>query len=133
MIQLVYQFRAGITLLYLIWATRPATSSPDFHQQNQTYHAPEAIEACTKTLACFSDRWDDAMPYFGVFDFLRQKTLWDDPSANDIPTIEETQCHLEQLKKTHLHRAILGMIEDMLYGVSVRHETMLDDFVTGIL
>lgn len=120
-------------LLYLIWATRPVTGSPVLHERNQTYHSPEAIEACMKTLTCFADRWDDAMPYLKVFNFLRQKTLWDDGSATEIPTIEETEGHLEQLKKAHLHRAILGMIEDMLYGVSVRHETMLDDFVTGIL
>ncbi|KAJ5161808.1 hypothetical protein N7492_007200 [Penicillium capsulatum] len=130
---LVYQFRAGIMLLYLIWTTRPAKSRPDNREQNHIYHSPEAVEACTKTLACFADRWDDAKPYFKVFSFLRQKTLWDDTLRDGIATLEETECDLDQLKKNYLHRAILGMIEDMLYGVSVQHEPMLDDYVTGVL
>ena len=123
-------------LLYLIWATRSGTGSPDLHQRHQTYHSPEAIEACTKNLSCFANRWGDAIPYFQVFQFLRQKILWDSDasaSAIHVPTPEEAECHLEQLKKTYLHRAILGMIEDMMYGAFVQHETMLDDFVTGIM
>ena len=130
----MYQFRAGIMLLYLIWATRPIADT-SYLQQNQPYVSPEAIEACTKSLACFTDQWSDALPYLKVFEFLQQRILWDSdtiaPRA-DISSLEEAEGYLERLKETYLHRAILGMIEDMMYGGVVRYETLADDLMTGI-
>ncbi|KAJ5738651.1 hypothetical protein N7493_001806 [Penicillium malachiteum] len=133
---LVYQFRAGIMLLYLIWATRPITDTAELQRENSTYHSPEAIEACKKTLACFTDRWSDALPYLKVFEFLRQRTLWDSSGTSpggQILTLEEAEVYLVQLKEKYLHRAILGMIEDMMYGALTRYEPIPDDFTTGIL
>ncbi|KAJ6031948.1 hypothetical protein N7540_002680 [Penicillium herquei] len=135
-VELVYQFRAGIMLLYLIWATRPITDNAELQQENSTYHSPEAIEACTKTLACFTDRWSDALPYLKLFEFLQQRTIWDSSGTMHgarVLTLEEAEVYLAQLKERHLHRAILGMIEDMMYGALTRYEPIPDDFTTGIL
>jgi hypothetical protein len=121
-------------LLYLIWATRSTAGSPCLHQR-QTYNSPEAIEACTKSLACFTDQWSDALPYLKVFEFLQQIILWDSDTAapgTDIVDLEEAEVHLERLKGTYLHRAILGMIEDMMYGGAIRYETLTVDLMTGI-
>lgn len=122
-------------LLYLIWATKPTATNANY-KQNPSYDSPEAIEACRKNLACFADRWDDAVSYFKIFEFLHQKVSWTiDTSAPSaaMPSLEEAESHLEQLKKKYLHQAILGMIEDMMYGGFVRYETTLDNFVTGVL
>lgn len=122
-------------LLYLIWATKPMTANAGF-QQHQAYDSPAAIEACSKNLSCFADRWEDAAPYFKMFEFLRQKISWTtDASVLDVnmPSLDEAEIHLEQLKKKYLHRAILGMIEDMMYEGFVRYETTLDNFATGIM
>ncbi|KAJ5578489.1 uncharacterized protein N7459_007453 [Penicillium hispanicum] len=133
---LVYQFRAGIMLLYLIWATRPIPDNLDLQQTRRTYHSPEAIGACHKNIACFADRWDDALPYLKVFEFLEQKIIMNsDLFAPEITivSLEEAESHLEHLKKKYLHRAILGMIEDMMEGRSVQYEPIPDDFVTGTI
>lgn len=124
-------------LLYLIWATRPTADNPEF-QTRQAYDSPEAIAACAKSLACFGDRWNDAMPYYKIFQFLHQKILWNTDSSSaalerDFPSLVEAESYLEQLKKRYLYRAILGMIEDMMYGAVVRYEASLDNFVTGLL
>lgn len=130
----MYQFRAGIMLLYLIWATRPIADI-SYLQQNQSYNSPEAIEACTKSLACFTDQWSDALPYLKVFEFLQHRILWNSdaiaPGTGTL-SLEEAEVYLERLKRTYLHRAILGMIEDMMYGGAVRYETLADDLITGI-
>ena len=76
------------------------------------------------------------MSYLKVFEFLHQKISWStDASVLDasVTSLEDAELHLEQLKKKYLHRAILGMIEDMMYGGVVRYETTLDNFVTGLL
>lgn len=122
-------------LLYLIWATRPILDSPSFQQGPRSYDSPEAIEACTKTLRCFADRWDDAVPYSKVFDFLQQKVLWHtggSTTADQTHALEEAELHLHQLKAKYLHRAILGMIEDIMYGGFVRYEEVPDNYTTRL-
>lgn len=122
-------------LLYLIWATRPIMDSLVLQGQN-SYDSPEATDACLKNLACFADRWEDAVPYFKLFQFLYQKTHQTTVScamATDFPGLVEAEALLDQLKKKYLHRAILGMIEDMMYGGFVQYEGMADTLVTEIL
>ncbi|KAJ5247103.1 hypothetical protein N7468_002086 [Penicillium chermesinum] len=133
---LVYQFRAGIMLLYLIWATRPIARSLD-DDISLNYYSPEAINACTKSMACFADRWRDALPYSKIFEFIQQQILGTSAQAapglsESTMTLEEAEMYLEQLKKKYLHRAILGMIEDMMY-VGVVQYGEADEFMPGIL
>lgn len=105
-----------------------------FPPRHQAHEYAEAIGACTKNLACFADRWNDAMPYYKMFQFLQQKIMWDADTValERLPSLDEAEAYLEQLKMKYLHRAILGMIEDMMYGAFVRYETGLDTFVTGM-
>ncbi|KAJ5167238.1 uncharacterized protein N7482_006019 [Penicillium canariense] len=131
---LVFQFRAAIMLLYLIWATRPIMSSLVLQGQN-VYDSPEAIEACTKNFACFADRWEDAMPYSKLYQYLHQKILQSTGVIGmdtDLPTLAEAEAHLDQLKENYLHRAILGMIEDIMYGGFVQCEVIPDLLVTDM-
>jgi hypothetical protein len=53
--------------------------------------------------------------------------------ATDFPGLVEAEAHLDQLKKKYLHRAILGMIEDMMYEGFAQYEGMADTLVTEIL
>jgi hypothetical protein len=34
--------------------------------------------------------------------------------------LEEAELHLEQLKKGYLHRAVLGMVEDIMFEGSIQ-------------
>lgn len=122
-------------LLYLIWATKPMVSDANF-QQHQAYDSPEAVKACMKNLACFAERWDDAVSYFKIFEFLHHKITSNTSTSVldiDVPSLIDAEFHLEQLKRRYLYRAMLGMIEDMMYGGSVRNETTLDNFVIGVM
>ncbi|KAJ5627637.1 hypothetical protein N7490_009865 [Penicillium lividum] len=128
---LVYQFRAGIMLLYLIWATR-STADSSYLQRDQTYNSPEAIEACTKSLACFADQWSDALPYLRIFEFLQQN-LYSDTAVPGVDALKlEAEFYLERLKEKYLHRAILGMIEDMMYGGVMQYDALPDDLMKAI-
>lgn len=122
-------------LLYLIWATRPIMDSLILQGQN-SYDSPEAIDACLKNFACFAERWEDAVPYFELFQFLHQKILQTTGTSAmevDLPGLAEAEAHLDQLKKKYLHRAILGMIEDMMYGGFVQYDALPDTLVTEIV
>jgi hypothetical protein len=122
-------------LLYLIWATRPIMDSLILLGQN-SYDSPEAIDACLRNFACFAERWEDAVPYFKLFQFLHQKILQDTGATAmeiDLPGLAEAEAHLDQLKKKYLHRAILGMIEDMMYGGFVQYEALPETLVTEIV
>jgi hypothetical protein len=113
-------------LLYLIWATRPIMDSLILQGQN-SYDSPEAIDACLQNFACFAERWEDAVPYCKIFQFLHRKILQTTGTYAmevDLPTLAEAEAHLDQLKKKYLHRAILGMIEDMMYGGFVQYEAL---------
>ncbi|KAJ5774728.1 hypothetical protein N7457_009624 [Penicillium paradoxum] len=118
---LVFQFRAGIMMLYIVWATTPMTDIRD--QQRIRQNTQQGVATCAANLAGFVDRWKDAMPYKNVLEFLHQKIMWNTGTfgiGNGAPLfLEDAKLHLEQLKKNYLHRAVLGMIEDMMYGGSI--------------
>ncbi|KAJ5767363.1 uncharacterized protein N7511_004979 [Penicillium nucicola] len=109
---LVFQFRAGIMLLYVAWATKSMADTR------------KAIDACAMNLAGFVDRGTDAMPYMRVYEFLRQKVLWtagvDEPENDNLLLLEEAETHLEKLKKGYLHRAVLRMVEDIMYAGTIQ-------------
>jgi hypothetical protein len=46
--------------------------------------------------------------------------------------LEEAESYLQQLKDKYLHRAILGMIEDIMYGGFVRYEEISDEYMTEL-
>ncbi|GLI80655.1 hypothetical protein PoHVEF18_009012 [Penicillium ochrochloron] len=105
-------------------------------QGQNSYDSPEAIDACLKNFACFAERWEDAVPYYELFQFLHQKILQTTGAAAveiDLPGLAEAEAHLDQLKKKYLHRAILGMIEDMMYGGFVQYEALPDTLVTEVV
>ncbi|KAJ5834023.1 hypothetical protein N7447_000049 [Penicillium robsamsonii] len=123
---LVFQFRAGIMMLYIVWATAPVS---DIRNQQRIR---QAVATCSANLAGFVDRWKDATPYMNVLEFIRQKIMWNtgtfEPNSSTPVSLEEAELHLEQLKKNYLHRAVLGMIEDMMYGGSIHQDLLEDDF-----
>ncbi|KAJ5693791.1 hypothetical protein N7536_004203 [Penicillium majusculum] len=127
---LVFQFRAGIMMLYIVWATTHITDIQD--QQRIRQNNQQAIATCAANLAGFVDRWKDVTPYMKVFEFLRQKIMWNSGTfgvnSSALISLDEAELHLEQLRKNYLHRAVLGMIEDMMYGRSIHQDLLEDDF-----
>jgi hypothetical protein len=120
-------------LLYIVWTTKLSDSRNQQHIRQTTQ---EAITTCASNLTGFVNRWTDAMPYMNVFGFLRQKVMWnDDTSTSECGTpvlLEEAELYLEQLKKSYLHRAVLGMIEDMIYSGSIQQELLEDDLMESM-
>ncbi|CAL5866801.1 uncharacterized protein PFLUO_LOCUS1011 [Penicillium psychrofluorescens] len=112
-VELVFQFRAGIMLLYIVWSTTRQLGRIESYSL-------EAIPACATTLSCFASRWTDALTYSKLFDFLHHKVL--DSTNVDLydtrssVSIEDAEFYLEQLKKRYLHRAVLDMIEEIMHG-----------------
>ncbi|KAJ5872750.1 Tetratricopeptide-like helical [Penicillium soppii] len=106
------------------------------NQQHIRLTTQETIATCAANLSGFIDRWTDAIPYMNVFEFLRQKIMWNidtaavEPSTPVLPA--DAELYLEQLKKSYLHRAVLGMIEDMMYGGSIQQEHFEDDLMESI-
>lgn len=120
-------------LLYIVWTTSNMNDTRN-DQIRQT--TQEAISTCATNLHGFVHRWSDAMPYMRVFEFLRQKIMWTVDTfevKSDTPILlEEARLCLEQLKKGYLHRAVQGMIEDMMYGGSIEQELLEDDMTESI-
>ncbi|THC92917.1 hypothetical protein EYZ11_007613 [Aspergillus tanneri] len=108
---LVFQFMAGIMLLYIFWVT-----PQDVESVRPAFDASCAYES---TLSHFAERWEDATPYAKVFSFLFRQYTWlpKEPSEQlglDC-TLDEFEDCLKQLRKQYLHKGVLGMIEDMAY------------------
>ncbi|CAI7607809.1 unnamed protein product [Penicillium glandicola] len=131
---LVFQFRAGIMMLYIVWATTPITDIRE--QQRIRQNTQQAIATCAANLASFVERWKDAAPYMNVFEFIRHKIMWNpgtfEVNSSATVSLEEAGLHLEKLRKNYLHRAVLGMIGDMMYGGSV-HQDLLEGGLKEIL
>ncbi|KGO39429.1 hypothetical protein PEX1_093840 [Penicillium expansum] len=126
---LVFQFRAGIMMLYIVWATTHITDIQD--QQRIRQNNQQAIATCAANLAGFVDRWKDVTPYMKLFEFIRQKIMWNvstfEANSSATVSLEEAELHLELLKKNYLHQAVLGMIEDMMYGRSIPQDLLGED------
>lgn len=115
--------------LYIVWSTT--------RQQNRIEsYSLEAISACATTLSCFANRWADSLSYTKLFDFLHQKVLnstsVDPYDARPSVSIEDAESYLEQLKKRYLHRAVLDMIEEIMYGEFLQI-TEISDVPTDIM
>jgi hypothetical protein len=97
-------------LLYLFWVTP--------REDRFIRQALEALEACLITITNFADRWKDAVPYTTALDFLIERANWipkEFVQRHDIScSMQEMEKCLVQLKKQYLHRAVLGMIEEMI-------------------
>ncbi|KAJ5131262.1 uncharacterized protein N7515_007301 [Penicillium bovifimosum] len=126
---LVFQFRAGIMMLYIVWATMAMTDIQG--QERIRQNSQQGIATCVANMAGFVDRWKDATPYMNVLEFIRQKIMRDFGSFEEIPSVPislgEAELQLAQLKKNYLHRAVLGMIEDMLYVGCTQQDSLGDD------
>jgi hypothetical protein len=116
-------------MLYIVWATTAMIDARD--QERIRQNTQQGIATCVANMAGFVDRWKDATPYMSVLEFIRQKIMSDSGSFEDISSVSmslgEAELHLAQLKKNYLHRAVLGMIEDMLYGGCIQQNLLEDD------
>ncbi|PLB48286.1 hypothetical protein P170DRAFT_497581 [Aspergillus steynii IBT 23096] len=106
---LVFQFMAGIMLLYAFWV--------DYREDIPKRQAFDALCTCASTLSHFAQRWDDATSYIKVFNFILREATWVPEDLrgqlNSDCTREEFEYCLKQLKKQYLHKGVLSMIEDM--------------------
>lgn len=116
-------------MLYIVWATTHITDIQD--QQRIRQNNQQAIATCAANLAGFVDRWKDVTPYMKLFEFIRQKIMWNvstfEANSSATVSLEEAELHLELLKKNYLHQAVLGMIEDMMYGRSIPQDLLGED------
>jgi hypothetical protein len=113
-IKLVFQFRAGVMLLYAYWIT-PIALRSDRHWAQETQ---SAIFACARSISSFSTRWKDALVYRDTFELLMMQTVsWSTmthrvylPEQNVSASLKNC---LQQLKNQHLNKTLLAVIEEM--------------------
>ncbi|KAE8151026.1 hypothetical protein BDV25DRAFT_171741 [Aspergillus avenaceus] len=121
---LVFQFRAGIMLLYILWSPSGPTVKPDSIRQ-----AFDAVCACADSLTCFARRWKDAMPYLETLYFLIHCASWVPKELSSqvrgACSPDEFETFMGQLKRQYLHRSVLEMINDM------RHKSGADNRTCG--
>ncbi|CAG8016491.1 unnamed protein product [Penicillium olsonii] len=111
---LLSQVSVGITLLYCFWATPPQHQSPAYHSRE----VPEALRACSISLAILAERWAQAEPLRDVFDVLAkevplQGTRDDAPRRISAESASYIRSQLPLLTSMIMHRGVLRMIREM--------------------
>ncbi|RSL52130.1 hypothetical protein CEP53_008184 [Fusarium sp. AF-6] len=104
----------GVTLLYCFYATPIALWRPSYKSAD----VPDAIRACSSTLAIMADRWTEAECLRDVFDILAREVplgeTWDRPQLMSVAgrrnILEE---NWQQMSEIVIHRPTLRMIREM--------------------
>ncbi|EEU36782.1 uncharacterized protein NECHADRAFT_88944 [Fusarium vanettenii 77-13-4] len=93
----------GVTLLYCFYATPIALWRPSYKSAD----VPDAIRACSSTLAIMADRWTEAECLRDVFDILARELM---SAAGRRNILEE---NWQQMSEIVIHRSTLRMIREM--------------------
>jgi hypothetical protein len=102
-------------LLYCFWATPPQHQTPAYRSRK----VPEALRACSTSLAILAERWVQAEPLRDVFDVLA-KEIPLDGSVEDTPrhisaeSASYVQSQMPLLTSTIMHRGVMRMIREMI-------------------
>ncbi|EXJ78707.1 hypothetical protein A1O1_09109 [Capronia coronata CBS 617.96] len=110
---LLTQFQIGVTLLYCFWATPPQLWRDSYRSAD----VPDAVRACSSTLAIFAERWTEAECLRDVFETLAREIplgeSWPRPkrmTPAGVATVESSLPHTTQVV---VHRPVLRMIREM--------------------
>jgi len=106
-IEVITQFQAGVTILYIIWA-RAIQIPPE---------ADFAIRDCTSVLAILADRWQNAEVYRDCFEVLARAI----PRCKRLGYLEreareELGGLIERVNEVGIHRHVLTMLYEMAMG-----------------
>ncbi|CAG8641271.1 unnamed protein product [Penicillium salamii] len=112
---LLSQVSVGITLLYCFWATPAQYQTPAYRSRE----VPEALRACSISLAILAERWVQAEPLRDVFDVLAKEVPLHsatDPTPRRISaeSVSYVQSQLPLLTSIIMHRGVLRMIREMI-------------------
>ncbi|KAJ5322079.1 uncharacterized protein N7506_011209 [Penicillium brevicompactum] len=113
---LLSQVSVGITLLYCFWATPPQNQTPAYRSKE----VPEALRACSISLAILAERWVQAEPLRDVFDILAKEVPLNETIADTSPrrisaeSASYIQSQLPILTSIIMHRGVMRMIREMI-------------------
>ncbi|CAG8384023.1 unnamed protein product [Penicillium salamii] len=112
---LLSQVSVGITLLYCFWATPAQHQTPAYRSRE----VPEALRACSISLAILAERWVQAEPLRDVFDVLAKEvplhgTTDHTPQRISAESVSYVQSQLPLLTSIIMHRGVLRMIREMI-------------------
>ncbi|CAG8040710.1 unnamed protein product [Penicillium salamii] len=112
---LLSQVSVGITLLYCFWATPAQHQTPAYRSRE----VPEALRACSISLAILAERWVQAEPLRDVFDVLAKEvplhgTTDHTPQRISAESASYVQSQLPLLTSIIMHRGVLRMIREMI-------------------
>ena len=117
--QLLSQFKIGVTLLYCFFATPPSHWAPCY----KSIDVPDAIRACSSTLAVLAERWTEAECIRDSFEVLAKEVpvgeTWDRPRTISEAGRASIQHNWKGMSEIVIHRLTLRMI----------HEIATHDFV----
>ncbi|KAF7560398.1 hypothetical protein G7046_g3763 [Stylonectria norvegica] len=110
---LLTQFQMGVTLLYCFFATPPSNWKPSYRCAD----VPDAVRACSSTLAILADRWDEAECLRDVFEILAREVpiaeTWGRPNRLSDAGSAYIHKHWQRMSTIVIHRPILRMIREM--------------------
>ena len=110
---LLSQFQIGVTLLYCFFATPPALWPAAYNSTD----VPDAVRACSSTLAVLAERWVEAECVRDVFEVLAREVpfgaSWDRPQRISESGRAAIDACWPAIKKIVMDRPTLGMIREM--------------------
>ncbi|EPE09351.1 transcriptional activator protein acu [Ophiostoma piceae UAMH 11346] len=110
---LLSQFQIGVTLLYCFFATPPALWPAAYNSTD----VPDAVRACSSTLAVLAERWVEAECVRDVFEVLARDVpfgaSWDRPQRMSESGRATIDTCWPDIKKIVMDRPTLGMIREM--------------------
>ncbi|CAK7232800.1 hypothetical protein SCUCBS95973_008379 [Sporothrix curviconia] len=111
---LLSQFQIGVTLLYCFFATPPSHWPPAYKSKD----VPDAIRACSNTLAVLADRWIEAECVRDVFEVLAKEIppgeTWERPLRMQNDSRAAIEADWTALTNIVVDRPTLGMIREMI-------------------
>ncbi|KAH8895609.1 hypothetical protein GQ53DRAFT_682232 [Thozetella sp. PMI_491] len=112
---LLTQFQIGVTLLYCFFATPPLQWKPSYKSAD----VPDAIRACSSTLAILAERWAETECIRDIFEILAREIplgeTWGRPQRISLDGTAVIQENWERMRKIVLHRPTLRMIHEMAH------------------
>jgi hypothetical protein len=119
---LIFQFQAGISVLYIIWARNIPTSND----------ADRAIRDCSSTLAIFADASPNAEHYRDSFDELTSAIFRRSPSgAIDQEGKEVLKLQIPHVAEVGAALHVLDMLREMC-GDDIEHNSRGQDFLDNV-
>ncbi|KKY23031.1 putative zn 2cys6 transcription [Phaeomoniella chlamydospora] len=131
---LLTQFQIGVTLLYCFYATPPTQWKASYKSAD----VPDAIRACSSTLAILAERWAEAECVRDIFEIIAREVpvgeTWGRPKRMSEGGRRAVEENWKRVSEIVIHRPTMRMIheiatEDFCDHVSTDFQNISDSAV----